>query len=326
MNTTLTPTSISVAASQRSGWARGALVLALFGALSACAVPPSEPVALKTAATLTPPSPSTRDLTLMPPPRGKVIAAVYGFRDQTGQYKPSPDSSFSTSVTQGAASMLIKALKDSGWFTPVERESLQELLTERRIVRARDNPEETGGPGDVPPLLAASILLDGGIIAYESNLRTGGVGARFLGVGASTQYRMDQVTINLRSIDIRTGAVLQTVSTTKTIFSYELTPSVYKFVNYTDLFEFEAGITSNEPAQLSVKEAIEAAVIHLTIQGIKDGNWRLRNEADWNSPLIQRYLAAAEGETYDVVQMPTDGVGGPKLPPDSGEGSQRPES
>jgi curli production assembly/transport component CsgG len=302
--------------------ARGALTLALLATLGACAVPPSEPVQLNTAATLTPPSPSTRDLQLLPPPRGKVVAAVYGFRDQTGQYKPSPDSSFSTSVTQGAASMLVKALKDSGWFTPVERESLQELLTERRIVRATDD----GRPAmtDVPPLLPASIILDGGIIAYESNVRTGGIGARFLGVGASTQYRMDQVTVNLRSIDIRTGAILQSVSTTKTIFSYEVTPNVYKFVNYTDLFEFEAGITANEPAQLSVKEAIEAAVIHLTVQGLKDGNWRLRNQEDWNAPIIQRYLAAAESDVYNVVQgqsAPT-----PALPPDSGEGSTRPTS
>lgn len=305
---------------------RSVMLLTVVGTLSACAAPPSEPVQLKTAATLTPPSPSTRDLQLMPPPRGKVVAAVYGFRDQTGQYKPSPDSSFSTSVTQGAAAMLIKALKDSGWYTPVERESLQELLTERRIVRAKEQPDDPGTPTHVPALLPASILLDGGIIAYESNVRTGGVGARFLGVGASTQYRMDQVTINLRSIDIRTGAIMQSVSTTKTIFSYEFTPNVYKFVNYTDLFEFEAGITSNEPAQLSVKEAIEAAVIHLTIQGMKDGHWRLRNEQDWNSPLIQRYLAAAKSDTYDVVQHSVQETGATTLTPDAGEGSARPSS
>ncbi|NLC37604.1 MAG: curli production assembly/transport protein CsgG, partial [Alcaligenaceae bacterium] len=119
--------------------ARCAAVFALAIGLGACAVPPSEPVQTTTAATLTPPSPSTRDLLRLPAPRGKVVAAVYGFRDQTGQYKPAPDSSFSTSVTQGAAAMLVKALRDSGWFTPVERESLQELLTERRIVRAMDD-------------------------------------------------------------------------------------------------------------------------------------------------------------------------------------------
>src|SRR5690606_38438521 len=170
------------------------------------------------------------------------------------------------------------------------------------IVRAMEDQNDTNGPSQVPPLLPASILLDGGIIAYESNVRTGGIGARFLGVGASTQYRMDQVTVNLRSIDIRTGAILNSVSTTKTIFSYEVTPNVYKFVNYTDLLEFEAGITNNEPAQLSVKEAIEAAVIHLTVQGLKDGNWRLRHDADWESPLVQRYLAAAQSDTFNVVE------------------------
>jgi len=304
---------------------RSLCVLAAVGALAACAVPPSEPVQLTTAATLTPPSPSTRDLQRLPAPKGKVIAAVYGFRDQTGQYKPSPDSSFSTSVTQGAAAILIKALKDSGWYTPVERESLQELLTERRIARAMESPNnDAKAPSNIPPLLPASILLDGGIVAYESNVRTGGIGARFLGVGASTQYRMDQVTVNLRSIDIRTGAVLHSVSTTKTIFSYEVTPNVYKFVNYTDLLEFEAGITNNEPTQLSVKEAIESAVIHLTVQGIKDGNWRLRNPDDWNDPLIQRYYAAAQGDTYNVVQGAVTLPDSPGSAPDSGEGSTRP--
>ena len=65
-------------------------------------------------AKLTPATGATRDLLRLPEPKGKVVAAVYGFRDQTGQYKPAPDSSFSTAVTQGAATMLVKALKDSG--------------------------------------------------------------------------------------------------------------------------------------------------------------------------------------------------------------------
>src|SRR5690606_38137603 len=283
--------------------ARGALTLALLATLGACAVPPSEPVQLNTAATLTPPSPSTRDLQLLPPPRGKVVAAVYGFRDQTGQYKPSPDSSFSTSVTQGAASMLVKALKDSGWFTPVERESLQELLTERRIVRALDGSQDKNAPQiSIPALLPASILVDGGIISYESNVRTGGLGARFLGIGMSTQYRMDQVTVGLRSVDIRTGRVLQTVSTTKTIFSYEVRPSVFKFVNFKDLLEIEGGLTQNEPAQLCVKEAIEAAVVHLTVQGLKDNNWALKNPEDWNTPIVQRYLQAENNYAQSITE------------------------
>jgi len=255
------------------------------------------------AAHLTPATPSTHDLTNLPPPKGKISAAVYGFRDQTGQYKPAPDSSFSTSVTQGAASMLVKALKESGWFTPVERESLQELLTERRIVRALDGSQDNAPGIQIPALVPASVLINGGILAYESNVRTGGLGARFLGIGLSTQYRVDQVTIGLRSVDIRTGQVLQTVSTTKTIFSYEVRPSVYKFVNFKDLLEVEGGVTSNEPAQLCVKEAIEAAVIHLTVQGVKDGSWSLQNQSDWNTPIFQKYL---QQEQSYALTLPAD--------------------
>ena len=279
------------------------LVMIASGLLGACAVP-STPVAVTTAAQLTPATPSSHDLRKLPPPKGKVVVAVYGFRDQTGQYKPQPDSSFSTSVTQGAASMLVKALKESGWFTPVERESLQELLTERRIVRALDGSQAKDAPEiKIPALVPASILIDGGIISYESNVRTGGLGARFLGVGLSTQYRMDQVTIGLRSVDIRTGQVLQTVSTTKTIFSYEVRPSVYKFVNFKDLLEIEGGVTTNEPAQLCVKEAIEAAVLHLTVQGLKDKHWVLKNESDWNLPIIQNYLREETNYAANSIEL-----------------------
>jgi curli production assembly/transport component CsgG len=260
--------------------------------------PPSEP---DTSAQLTPATPVTRDLVKLPPPKGKVVAAVYGFRDQTGQYKPAPDSSFSTSVTQGAAAMLIKALKDSGWYTLVERENLQNLLTERKIVRALETPQTKDAPASgFPALLPASVLIEGGVIAYESNVRTGGAGARFLGVGLSSLYRVDQVTVNLRIIDIRRGQILHSVSTSKTIYSYEIRPSVFKFVNFKDLVEVEIGMTRNEPAQLCVNEAIEAAVVHLIVQGIKTGLWALKDEKDWHDPVIQTYLRET-GSYYGTV-------------------------
>lgn len=250
------------------------------------------PSQVKDNAQLTPQTPVLRDLLTMPAPKGKVTVAVYGIRDQTGQYKPAPDSSFSTVVTQGASSMLVKALKESGWFIPVERENLQDLLTERKIVRALEMPQPAGASAvQIPPLVAASVLIEGGIIAYESNVRTGGAGARFLGIGLSRQYRVDQVTVNLRTIDIRGGQILQSVSTTKTIYSYEIHPSVFKFVNVKDLLELEAGMTRNEPTQLCVNEAIEAGVAHLIVQGIQAGNWALQDEAAVSNPVVQRYLA-----------------------------------
>jgi curli production assembly/transport component CsgG len=258
--------------------------------LAACvSQPPSNATAN---AQLTPPTKITKDLLRLPEPKGKVAVGVYALRDQTGQYKPAPDSSFSTMVTQGATSMLVKALKDTGWFIPVERENLQNLLTERKIVRALEGPQDKGGANalQLPPLMPATVLIEGGIVAYETNVRTGGVGARYLGVGVSDQYRVDQVTVNLRTIDIRGGQILNSVSTTKTIYSHQLSSGVYRFVNFKQLLELEAGYTRNEPVQLCVKEAIESAVVHLAVQGMKDRVWLLKDDKDIESPVVQAYL------------------------------------
>lgn len=257
--------------------------------LAGCITHPSP---ARSGAQLTPATDMTRELARLPAPKGKVAVAVYGFRDQSGQYKPAPDSSFSTAVTQGASAILIKALLDSGWFIPVERENLQNLLTERKIVRALESPDRAAaagaaqpGPPGVPQLMPASLIVESGIIAYESNVRTSGIGANYLGVGLSTLYRVDQVTINLRTVDIRNGKLLASVSTTKAIYSYEVRPTVFKFVNFKDLVQFEAGMTRNEPAQLCVREAIEAAVVHLVAQGVRDGHWDLKDAQDRHNPL-----------------------------------------
>jgi len=278
------PVSIGMSGTKRV--AAGALALSqLWG----CAT--GESMRVDANARVTPAAKAQRDLAQLPPPKGKMVAAVYGFRDQTGQYKPSPDSSFSTAVTQGAASMLIKALKDSGWFTPVEREGLQNVLTERRVIRAIENPQDKGNPAiQLPPLMPAQVLFEGGIVAYETNVQTGGAGIRFLGVGVSEQYRVDQVSVSLRVVDIRTGQVLNAVSTTKTVHSRQVQPGVYRYVSYQRLLEMEAGYTRNEPAQLAVKEAIETALLHLIAQGIKDKQWALRDEADAALPVVQEYL------------------------------------
>ena len=275
--------------------------------LSACSiVPPSKP---KENARLTPTTRFTRDLTRLPEPKYRIPVAVYAFRDQTGQYKQSPDSAYSTAVSQGAASMLVIALRESGWFLPVEREGLQNLLTERRIVRAIESPSDKGKPAiSLPNLTPASLLVEGGIVAYESNVRTGGKGANYLGIGASTQYRVDQVTVVLRSVDIKSGHVLNSVSATKTIYSFQFDANIYKFVAYQKLLQGEAGFTTNEPAQMALKEAIELAVIQLTVDGIRDRNLALKRPEDWGSPIVQAYAAADNANFADAAQPSKDFV------------------
>lgn len=269
--------------------------------LSACGLAPLRaPSEVKASnvnsdAALTPVTRITRDLVNLPPPEFKVPVAVYAFRDQTGQFRGQPESNLSNAVTQGAASILVKALLDSGWYLPIEREGLQNLLNERRIARSIEVPADKGKPGAAyPQLLAANYLVEGGIVGYETNVRTGGQGANLLGIGGETKYRIDQVTVNLRSVDVRTGQVVNSVSVTKTIFSHQISASIYKFVDYKTLLQAEGGYSTNEPSQLAVKEAIESAVVHLTVQGIRDRAWALRNVADWETPLVQSYVREVE--------------------------------
>ena len=239
------------------------------------------------------PTKFTKELKSLPPPKDKIVAAVYKFRDQTGQYKASSTgTTFSTAVTQGATSVLIRALEESGWFVVIEREGLSDLLNERKIIRSsRANYEgnNSGGQQDLlPPLLFAGVILEGGIISYDTNVLTGGSGAKYFGIGGSGQYREDRVTVYLRATSTQSGRILKTVYTTKTILSQMIDVGLYKFVDYQRLLEVETGYSYNEPVDLCVTEAIEKAVADLVIEGIFDHLWSLKDSSDINSPSIMK--------------------------------------
>ena len=219
------------------------------------------------------------DLKNLPPPKDKIVAAVYQFRDQTGQYKTG--GGFSTAVTQGGTSILLKALKDSGWFVPIERENVNNLLNERKIVR--NTRAQFNAKQGLKPLLYASVLLEGGIISYDQNVITGGAGLRYFGAGGSEQYRQDRVTVYLRAISVQTGEVLKVIYTSKTVLSQSVDIGLFRFVSFGKLLEAETGLTYNEPTQIAVSEAISKAVQGMIIEGIEDNLWNLgerRFEAD----------------------------------------------
>ncbi|PML49790.1 curli production assembly/transport protein CsgG [Vibrio lentus] len=235
------------------------------------------------------------DLISLPQPRGKILVSVYDFRDQTGQYKPQPNSNFSTAVPQGGTSLLTTALIDSQWFVPLEREGLQNLLTERKIIRAAQKKDKVvnNHGADLTSLSSANIVIEGGIVAYDSNIVTGGAGAKYLGIGGSGQYRTDQVTVNLRAVDVRTGQVLLSVTTSKTISSHEIGFGAFRFVDYKELLEVEMGYSHNEPVNIAVMSAIDAAVIHLIVKGMKRGMWSPGDPNALQNPIIARYSEAS---------------------------------
>lgn len=243
-------------------------------------------------------TPGQRDLMYMPPPPAPIPVAVYNFADQTGQMKLSDTTqSFSRAVTQGATSILIGALRDAGagnWFTVIERERLDNVLRERQIIREMRSQylKERETPPDVlPSLLFAGITLEGGIISYDTNTQTGGVGARFLGIGGSTQYRTNTATVYLRAVSVKTGEVLLNVVTQKKVSSVAISGGVFKFVKYDELLEGEVGVTANEPMQLAVQGAIERAVYALIMEGATPGPrqlWQFAN-AQEGQQWLSRY-------------------------------------
>lgn len=219
--------------------------------------------------------PAYVDLLMLPPAKERPVVAVYGFADKTGQRKSVDNiASFSTAVTQGGTELLIDALKTAGggtWFRVVERQGIDNLVRERQIVRStRQDVAKLEGtdPKGVGPLLFAGMIIEGGIIGYDSNMETGGRGARTLGVGFTKMYRKDVVTVSVRAVSVLTGEVLLNVQAKKSVLSYGGGGDLFRFIEQgTQLVEYEDGVGNNESVTYAVRAAIEAAVLELIYQG-----------------------------------------------------------
>lgn len=223
-------------------------------------------------------NPMVAELHDVPPLDGPVITiGVYSFNDQTGQRAPSDNvASLSSAVTQGAAVWVIDALLEAGggtWFQVVERVGMDNVIKERQLIRnTRENYQDN--PEDLAPMLFAGLLLEGGIIGYDSNINTGGTGARYFGIGAATEYRVDTVTVAMRLVSVSTGRVLLSVATEKTIASHRSGADVFRFLDMsTKALEIETGYSVNEPTNYAVRAAIEAGIIELIYEGARRGIW-----------------------------------------------------
>ena len=227
--------------------------------------------------------PSYIELLDLPPAEEMPVVAVYQFQDKTGQRKPKDNiADFSTAVSQGGVEMVIDALKTAGkgkWFRVVERNGLDHLVRERQIIRsarqdfAKQNGEEKFK--ELNSLLFAGMIIEGGVIGYDTNIKSGGRGARYLGIGATKQYRQDVVTVSMRAVSVLTGEVLLNVQTRKTVLSYGKSGDIFRFIEQgTELVEYEDGIGNNESVTYATRSAIEAAVLEIIYQGHRRGYWK----------------------------------------------------
>ena len=250
-----------------------------------------------------------KDLSNIQSPEGEpIIIAVYDFLDMTGQKKPGGNfASMSTAVTQGSYQLLIKALQDAGegkWFRVVERTSLPSLLQERKLIRSTRQQVNGEGAEPLPPLLFAGAYITGGIVGYDSDIKSGGLGARILGIQSNRQYRQDIVTIILRLVNVQTGEVVLTTTVEKTIVSTSVGGDIFKYFDAdTLLLEVEAGYARNEPVTFAIRKAIEKGVVDIINLGVDKGLWEFEPVKEVEVPEIKDYV-----DTDIVVGLGEEGV------------------
>ena len=250
-------------------------------------------------------TPSIEQLkTIAKPLDGPVVIAVYDFVDMTGQKKPGGNfASMSTAVTQGSYQILIKALQDTGdgkWFRVVERSTLPSLLQERKLIRSTRQQVDKEDAQPLPPLLFAGAYITGGVVGYDSDTKSGGIGARILGIQANKQYRQDIVTIILRVVNVQSGEVVASVTVEKTIFSTGTGSDVFKYFDAdTMLLETEIGVARNEPVTFALRKAIEKGVIEIILEGVDKGLWQLSQEDVIVVPDIEDYIPHADMSVDD---------------------------
>lgn len=214
----------------------------------------------------------------LPVPKQKAVIAVYSFDDLTGQRKPSNKMAlFSTAVTQGAENYLIEALRNAGngeWFVVVERVGLNNLTKERQLIKSTRQTYDGENGNTLKPILFAGIIIEGGIVSYEADIKTGGNGARYLGIGNTNQYRQDDVTVSMRAVLVQTGEVMLSTTVSKTILSAGVSRDVFRFTELgTELVEVETGYTQTEAIGYATRSAIETAVYSLIQEGLEKQLW-----------------------------------------------------
>ena len=222
--------------------------------------------------------PTQEKLLNLPVPQQKAVIAVYNFNDYTGQRKRAQQMAlFSTAVTQVADQYLIYALKSAGngnWFGVVERSGLDFLTRERQLIRQTRQTYDGETENTLKPLLFAGLLFQGGIIQYDTNVQTGGNGARYLGIGASNQWRRDEITVSLRVVLVQTGEVLINTMVSKTILSAGVSRDVFRFIEMgTELVELETGFSENEAVGYATRAAIEESVYQIIKSGLEEEIW-----------------------------------------------------
>ena len=182
-------------------------------------------------------------------------------------------------LTQGGTLMVMSAL---GRLTPAVRihERFDPRVAELELIYAdrrqlgdgRAYAVPGGGPGQqqrVPwmPYAGGTIqnsryFIVGGITELNWNVQSGGIDARYNGVGPAARTFTASIAADLRIVDTRSLVVVRTVSLQKQVTGHEVELNVFRFFG-SRLFDISGGMRNQEPIQLAVRATLELGVLEL---------------------------------------------------------------
>lgn len=201
--------------------------------------------------------------------------AIGDVKDYTG--KQGQDEGFT--LTQGGALMAYSALgKLNGGVRVHERfdtrvaEAELVYMNQRQLgdgsYHSVDDPA-TGAKSAVPwkPYYGGSIrqsdyFIVGGITELNYNIRTGGAEVSVSNIGPKARIYTMNIAVDLRIVGTQSLMVYDTVSVEKQVSGYEVGFGTFRFFG-SELFDVNVGAKNQEPLQLGVRMAIEAAVLQL---------------------------------------------------------------
>ena len=195
----------------------------------------------------------------------------------------------------------MNALKTAGsgaLFNVVERTNVDSLLRERRLIQDTYEVLKRNPADKIKPLELAEYLVTGGIISFDAPIVAGSVSAAYAGVGGGISQNRNLVTINLRLVRVKDGAVLESIDVSRQILSAAGGVNVSRPGLLGRVLDAEATLTVAEATQIAVREAIEAGVHEMIRKGVARGLWSVEpRPAAARAVPVSRAVMVTEDET-----------------------------
>lgn len=191
--------------------------------------------------------------------------AVADVKDYTGKFSQD-DGGYK--ITQGAALMVMSALAKTNLVDIVERYDMSVTQTElsyanQKILgddpRGNTSPEPSYRPIRPGTLVGSNYFIAGGVTEVNYNISSGGGQLYIAGSGGGIREYTMQIAVDLRLVNTQTLQVVRVVPLKKQVVGYEVEAGIFNFFG-TTLVDTNAGLKTQEPLQLGVRETIEAAV------------------------------------------------------------------